>query len=681
MRAFLILLFLVFSGFSVFANRGDIISSEIISDWDTEEATEQYWNIISGFIPAESRDSLKMVFTNLFSSMMADKKIISHRVVYKTIDHYGNPTQASGLVVLPKRIDSDCKLPIFYYGHGTAFERYSIPSRPENWGSERFFVYLSAAMNFIGVAPDYYGLGDGPGFHHHNSAQTNSTSGIDMIRAARNLVIQEGGSYNEQVYISGYSEGGHNAMAMIKMIHEQRLRSEFNIISVGCGSGAYDTYDLQYHYILDNPYYPTRSYILYIIGSCEDIYGNIINEDLGETYNTYLNSPYDTLYVQHLLGQDGIMGWVPLPWTGLFRSGVIDAVAANPQHPLRQCLKQSAVYDWANPYHTGLYYVRTDEQVYWQNAPKAKLAQWKYIPWYKFWDKARVATFDMTAGGSVENHFVGAIPIMMHYILSTNLSKNMSCTSTPTSLSQTLVMNYDKTVELPISLYKDVKEVSALNMSNFKTYNTLHTFDKSTNSLKLHCEDITYGSYLLELRTGHGETTYVGLLYNEPNFLVSEEYNPISLSDEGTYLLDMTLLEDRVDKVLLYEEGGSLMKTFSEPYAIQEVGTTASLQKGNYVIEIHGSQGRYYLRLSSEHNSKSTSLSISPNPFTNILTVNTASTFKSLYIYGIDGKTYDLPKKYAYKKCEISTETLPAGLYLIAINDDAGIHYEKVVKK
>lgn len=681
MRVLLTILFILLANIVVYANRGDIISSEVISDWDTEEATEQYWNIINGFIPDDSRDSLKVVFTNMFHSMMVDKKIISYRIVYKTIDHYGNPTQASGLVIIPKKNDGNCKLPIFYYGHGTAFERYSIPSRPENWGSERFFVYLSAAMNFIGVAPDYYGLGDRPGFHHHNSAQTNSTSGIDMIRAARKLVTQEGGSYNEQVYVSGYSEGGHNAMAMIKMIHEQQLRSEFNIISAGCGSGAYDTYDLQYHYILDNPYYPTRSYILYIVGTCEDIYGNIINEDLGETYNTYLNSPYDTLYVQHLLGQDGNMGWVPLPWTSLFSPGVIDAVASNPEHPLRQCLKQSAVYDWANPYHTGLYYVRTDEQVYWKNAPKAKLAQWKYIPWYKFWDKARIATFDMTAGGAVDNHFIGAVPIMMHYLFSTNLSKNMSCSSPSEALMQTVVANYDKTIDLPLYKYNDIKEVMAINMSDFKAYPLHHTYNKSAQNSTVHLEDMANGAYILVLKSGLGDTKFLGLLNNEPEFLSSEEYNPISLSTSGTYLLDMTLLEDKVDKVLLYENNGRLIKTITEPYAVQELGTEESLQEKNCVIEIHGAIGRYYVYLLSESAKKSETYSIAPNPFYNTITVNTTSKINTISVYDIDGKTCYLPMNYEENKCEINTTILCSGVYMLEINDASGVHYEKAIKK
>lgn len=350
MRNILFLLLAVSIGiFHARANRGDLISYDQLRDWDANQLVDYYIPKFEGYIPPESRDSIKAVVTTLIQSLLTGKNLVTYKVIYKTIDHYGNPTQASGLVVLPDYYEKSCELPVFLYAHGTIFDRESAPSRPDRWGHESVFPYAAATFDYIAVTPDYYGMGDGPGFHHHNSAQTNASSSIDIIRAARQLAALKDIPHNGQVFLSGYSEGGHAAMGIMRMIHRENLQNEFKIVMAGCGSGAYDMSGISYNSIINDPYYPTRSYVLYLAGTCQDIYGNLINEAAGETISTYLKAPYDHLYEVHLLGQDGNMDWVPLPWTEMFQPGVIESIKDNPNHPFRVCLKNSNLYDWPNP--------------------------------------------------------------------------------------------------------------------------------------------------------------------------------------------------------------------------------------------------------------------------------------------------------------------------------------------
>lgn len=670
---------------SLQANRGDLISAETIRDWDPAEASENYWNIIAGMVPQSERESFRVEFSSIMDELMVGKRIVSYRVVYQTIDHYGNPTQASGLVLLPVHDSKTCELPIYYYGHGTAFERYSIPSRPERWGVESFFAYFPAALNFISVAPDYYGMGDGPGFHHHNSAQTNSTSGIDLIRAARQLAVQQNIAYNSQVFISGYSEGGHNAMGILKKVYDENLRSEFNIVSAGCGSGAYDLSDLSYHYILDNPYYPTRAYILYLLGTCEDIYGNLINEDQGESVSTYLKYPYDSLYTVHLLGQDGNMGWVPLPWTDLFNPGVMESVVANPNHPLRQCLKQSNLYDWPNPFRTSLYFVKTDEQVYWKNSPKAKLAQWKYIPWYRFWDKARIATHDMTDGGRVPDHFQGAVPIMLHYLIYTNISKIMKCSDSTgryASSPEGFEVNYDKTVEIPASAFPNLKAAAVVSFSDFTTSPAALTYDASEAVYRVRFPDIRTGAYMLRLTDAQGQVTHRGLVSTEPNFLEDAAYSPISVDQSGNYLLDMTLLEDKVSRINIYTEAGAWQKRIDDPYAVLQLAGAGELAAGDYVVEVVGQAMRYYLRMPVQGGTEKAIAGVYPNPFGNELVVQTAGigTVISLSLFSADGRSIEVPFQTGPEQLRIRTASLPAGIYMLQVNGELGTRTEKVIK-
>jgi len=686
MRKFLLISLVgLLSYFPSFANRGDIISYEQVRDWDAIDFTEHFWREISGMVPDESKDSVKVIFASLVNELMSDKNLLSYKVIYKTIDHYGNPTQASGLVVLPSYFEKTCSLPVFLYGHGTIFNREGAPSRPQNWGLESFFTYLAAGSDYIGVAPDYYGLGDGPGFHHHNSNQTNASSSIDMIRAGRKLAALKDIGDNGQVFISGYSEGGHNAMGVLKMVHTENLQSEFKIVSAGCGSGAYDMSGLSYNYIVNDPYYPTRAYILYLLGTCEDIYGNLIKEEEGESISTYLNAPYDSLYQVHLLGQDGNMGWVPLPWTDLFAPGQLESVKSNPEHPLRQCLKKASLFDWPNPYQTHLYFAKTDAQVYWRNAPKARNYQQKYIPWYRFWDRFRISTHDMTMGGDIASHEAAAIPIMLHYFIISSPNNKFSCINSGREaipvIDNGYTMNYDRSVEIPVSAFPGLQKVELVNFLKFHATN-LDMQQEKAGVYHLQMPDVVSGVYLLRLTDAQGKLYYRWQIIEDPEFVETDDYNPVMQGTHGSYLLDLTLLEDNVSKVVLYSAAGKKISSFDDPFMVQELAASGTLADGEYVVQVHGSQRLYHLKMQVGKQAVNTSVSVSPNPFSNTFVVEAADNnpITGIRIYSADGREHFLPQQQGESKWTVNAASLPAGLYLVKITDKSGIRTEKVIK-
>lgn len=684
------LLFLL-AGFLFFsparANRGDLISYEPLRDWDGTQLANYFIPQFEGMFPPESRDSLKAVITELVENVMAGKHVVTYRVIYKTIDHYGNPTQASGLVVLPDYKEKSCELPVFLYAHGTIFDRFSAPSRPDRWGLESFFTYVASAFDYIAVAPDYYGMGDGPGFHHHNSAQTNASSSIDMIRAGRLLAAQKGVPHNGQVFLSGYSEGGHAAMGIMRMIHRENLRNEFNVVRAGCGSGAYDMFKLSYDYIINDPYYPTSSYILYLAATCQDIYGELINEAAGESYSTYLKHPYDSLAVVHLLGQDGNLGWVPSRWTDMFQPGKIDEVKANPNHPLRTCLKKSNLYDWPNPFTTIMYFTKGDEQVYWRNAPKARLQQQKYIPWFRFWDRFKLATLDVTGGREYPDHATAAIPSMLHHLILSNLENRFRCTANSGRLIQpkpqeAFIMNFDGSVDIPAGAIQGLQKAELLDVLKFNPVQIpIQQVDESANRLKL---PETYpGVYLLRLTDAEGKQHFRWQLVNEPQFVETADYNPITRSTDGAYLLDLTLLEDQVGRVALYTAQGQMVRTFEDPFVVQELAAAGTLPAGDYVVEVHGATMRYYLEMKVDRLSAQHSVTVSPNPFKDVFTIemNETEDRPTLKVYGIDGREFDLPVSNNGRKWSVNASGLSPGVYVLQISTAAGKRTEKIVKQ
>ena len=62
-----------------------------------------------------------------------------------------------------------------------------------------------------------------------------------MIRAAREFITNDLNLIdNSQVFLTGYSQGGHACMATHKYIHENSLQSEFDVIASAPCSGPYD---------------------------------------------------------------------------------------------------------------------------------------------------------------------------------------------------------------------------------------------------------------------------------------------------------------------------------------------------------------------------------------------------------------------------------------------------------
>jgi hypothetical protein len=177
------------------ANRGDIISYELVQTWNNEQAAEETYNLFAGSISGISNDpALVAEIQNFLRSYIARnleaRSLKFYKLVYHTIDFDDQPAIASGLAIVPQRPSSICKYGLGVYNHGTLVAKSEAPSmyfdNRQYRGNELFYAVIMAAMEHFTLVPDYYGMGLGSGFHHHNMDKTNSNSVIDMMRAGRN---------------------------------------------------------------------------------------------------------------------------------------------------------------------------------------------------------------------------------------------------------------------------------------------------------------------------------------------------------------------------------------------------------------------------------------------------------------------------------------------------------------
>ncbi|MFJ9925000.1 alpha/beta hydrolase [Streptomyces misionensis] len=158
----------------------------------------------------------------------------AYRLTYRTVDPYGGPTTATGLLTLPD--GGGRRLALVSDTHGTMSDRAYAPSVAE---AARAPSYLFAATGRAVAAPDYLGLGEGPGPHPYMDTRSAVTASVDMLRAARTAARGLGRTIDGDLYVSGFSQGGQVAMALGRAVQAGDAPG-FRLKALAPVSGPYD---------------------------------------------------------------------------------------------------------------------------------------------------------------------------------------------------------------------------------------------------------------------------------------------------------------------------------------------------------------------------------------------------------------------------------------------------------
>ena len=157
-----------------------------------------------------------------------------YRITYQSVNAAGKPTIVSGLVAVP---ESDAAAGLVVYMHATTAERHNPPS---SLSLEAFGALTAFSGNeWVVALPDYLGYGIDHDPHPFALGRLNAPAGRDMIPAVRELLARLGRSAGSDLFVTGYSEGGGNALWLGRLLQEDQdptLRPQV----VAALSGPYD---------------------------------------------------------------------------------------------------------------------------------------------------------------------------------------------------------------------------------------------------------------------------------------------------------------------------------------------------------------------------------------------------------------------------------------------------------
>lgn len=173
------------------------------------------------------------------------------KIVYTTVDVKGRSVNVSGLVAWP---NGGAPNGLVVFCHGTIQDRRNSPSRwkgTPNGSEAETATYAFATGGYAVVIPDYLGLGDHQASHPYPLNVTNARSARDAIVPARMLAMQSGYMIGPKLYVTGYSEGGGIAMALLKDL--ESTGSGFNVEKAAPVSGPYDMTGATREFLLTEP--------------------------------------------------------------------------------------------------------------------------------------------------------------------------------------------------------------------------------------------------------------------------------------------------------------------------------------------------------------------------------------------------------------------------------------------
>lgn len=286
-----------------------------------------------------------------------------YRVIYRTIDPAGEMTIASGLVILPKSPRRELQLTS--YTHGTISNRNDAASVSD--GDNRAVALMFGGAGLAVSAPDYLGLGLGPGKHPFMHLASETTASADLLVATRQLTAHRGIRLHRDVMVSGFSQGGRVAVNLGKSLQQGRVPG-FRLDRAAAVAGPYDLERIELPAAFDGQVNPKLAtyYLAYLVTTWKTLAH--LYSDPAEAFQAPYDRTVETLFDGHHGIEDILAGLPESPdqlFLPAFKKKLLAATGSY-AHLLRA--GDASCRGWTPEQPVRLYYGSSDVEVVPANA-------------------------------------------------------------------------------------------------------------------------------------------------------------------------------------------------------------------------------------------------------------------------------------------------------------------------
>ncbi len=187
------------------------------------------------FIKSFTANEMNALIASNSGTPQAECGVTIEKVTYNTVGAAGEATNATAALMVPTGNTENCsgERPVLLYAHGTTTDKNYDFTQVGNTnnsavGESTLIATNFAAQGYIVVAPNYAGYDDSElDYHPYLVAEQQSADMIDALENARLVIDKQRLANNanyanvddsDKLYISGYSQGGHVAMATARAL-------------------------------------------------------------------------------------------------------------------------------------------------------------------------------------------------------------------------------------------------------------------------------------------------------------------------------------------------------------------------------------------------------------------------------------------------------------------------------
>jgi len=266
------------------------------------------------------------------------KDVQGIKIIYQTVDQYNEPTEASGMLMIPENFDGNG--PLIFLQHSTLADNNKAPTNSKLGVNELTSASIMAAMGAVVVVPDFIGYGHSSNHKHLYQYKENiARTAYDFLGVADEYLKEKKITTNGDLFLTGYAQGADATLALHQKIEEE---NQFTVTHSLVGGGIYNINTFFKEIFIKNEDLPLMGTYVWILEVLNSIYPT-----LQRPMDFYFNEPYaSNLSKIKTINEPIDINLIDTNPQKLFKKEFIDKLINGEDKALLDAITDQGVTDW-----------------------------------------------------------------------------------------------------------------------------------------------------------------------------------------------------------------------------------------------------------------------------------------------------------------------------------------------